>query len=149
MGAIHITQELAKALLSWKQQCPTSTPDKFIFSNGKENFIDADRFRKQLLRKLANELQLPKLTFQVIRRTIATLAQTMGSVKDIQGILRHASASTTADVYMQEIPEGIKRTLLSINNELRAIPSSFNLDPNENACQSLGPSVEFEVAMSS
>jgi hypothetical protein len=62
----------------------------------------------------------------------------MGSVKDIQGILRHASASTTADVYMQEIPEGIKRTLLSISNELRAIPSSFNLDPNGNACQSLG-----------
>jgi hypothetical protein len=71
----------------------------------------------------------------------------MGSVKDIQGILRHASASTTADVYMQEIPEGIKRTLLSISNELRAIPSSSNLDPN--ACQSLGPSLEFEVAMNS
>jgi integrase len=149
MGEIHITQELAESLLLWKQQCPNPNSGAFIFSNSREGFIDADRFRKQLLRKLADELQLPKLTFQVIRRTIATLAQTMGSVKDIQGILRHASASTTADVYMQEIPEGIKRTLLSINNELRAIPSSFNLEPNGNADQSLGPSVEFEVAMNS
>jgi len=136
MGEIHITQELAESLLLWKQRCPNPNPGAFIFPNSREGFIDADRFRKQLLRKLADELQLPKLTFQVIRRTIATLAQTMGSVKDIQGILRHASASTTADVYMQEIPEGIKRTLLSINNELRAIPSSCNLEPNGNACQS-------------
>jgi integrase len=149
MGEIHITQELAESLLLWKQQCLNSTPSAFIFSNSRESFIDADGFRKRLLRKLADELQLPKLTFQVIRRTIATLAQTMGSVKDIQGILRHASASTTADVYMQEIPEGIKRTLLSISNELRTIPSSFDLDPNGNACQSLRPSPEFEVAMSS
>jgi integrase len=148
MGAIHITQELAKALLSWKQQCPTSTPDKFIFSNGKENFIDADRFRKQLLRKLANELQLPKLTFQVIRRTIATRAQTMGSVKDIQGILRHSSASTTADVYMQEISEGVQMALLSISNELRAIPSSSILDQTRSTYQPSDHSLEVELVMS-
>jgi hypothetical protein len=54
------------------------------------------------------------LTFQVIRRSIATLAQTMGSVKDIQGILRHSPASTTADVYMQEISEGVQMTLLLV-----------------------------------
>ena len=149
MGVIHITQGLAKALMLWKQEGPTPTPETFIFSNSRENFIDADRFRKQLLRKLANELKLPKLTFQVIRRTIATRAQTMGSVKDIQGILRHSSASTTADVYMQEISEGVKMALQSISNELRAIPSSFNLDPNGNVNQSLRPSLECEVAMSS
>jgi hypothetical protein len=73
----------------------------------------------------------------------------MGSVKDIQGILRHSSASTTADVYMQEISEGVKMALQSISNELRAIPSSFNLDPNGNVNQSLGPSLECEMAMTS
>nr|WP_179581852.1 tyrosine-type recombinase/integrase [Edaphobacter lichenicola] len=147
MGVIHITQELAKALLFWKQQCPTPTPDTFIFSNSRENFIDADRFRKQVLHKLAAELKLPKLTFQVIRRSIATLAQTMGSVRDIQGILRHSSASTTADVYMQEISERVQMTLLSISNELRAIPSSSSLEPNGSCCQPIESSLEFEVAM--
>jgi len=52
-----------------------------------------------------------KLTFQVIRRTIATLAQKKGTPKDIQGVLRHSRLSTTTDVYMQEIPESVKATV--------------------------------------
>jgi hypothetical protein len=34
-----------------------------------------------VLQKLAAEMELPKLTFQVIRRTIATLTQKKGTVK--------------------------------------------------------------------
>jgi integrase len=44
----------------------------------------------------------------VIRRTIATLAQKKGTVKDVQGLLRHSRAATTTDVYMQEIPESVQ-----------------------------------------
>jgi len=62
---------------------------------------------------------LPKLTFQIIRRSIATLAQRKGTVKDVQGLLRHSRAATTTDVYMQEIPEGVQATVDSINQELR------------------------------
>jgi len=61
-----------------------------------------------MLHELAKDLDLPKLTFQVIRRTIATLAQKKGTVKDVQGLLRHSRAATTTDVYMQEIPENIR-----------------------------------------
>jgi integrase len=50
MGEIHITQELAESLLLWKQRCPNPNSGAFIFSNSREGFIDADRFRKQLLR---------------------------------------------------------------------------------------------------
>jgi hypothetical protein len=68
---------------------------------------------------------VPKLTFQVIRRTIATLAQKKGTVKDVQGVLRHSRAATTSDVYMQEIPESVQATINSINKELRQTgPSS-------------------------
>jgi len=52
----------------------------------------------------SEELKLPKLTFQVIRRSIATLARKKGGVKDVQGMLRHSRTATTTDVYMQEIP---------------------------------------------
>src|SRR6266851_5594293 len=72
-----------------------------------------------LLHKLAKDLELPKLTFQVIRRTIATLAQKKGTVKDVQGLLRHSRAATTTDVYMQEIPESVRATIDSIHRELR------------------------------
>jgi len=69
--------------------------------------------------KVACELQLPKLTFQVIRRTIASLAQKKGTIKGVQGVMRHSRADTTSDVYMQEIPASVQSTINSINSELR------------------------------
>ena len=59
------------------------------------------------------------LTFQVIRRSIATLAQRKGTVKDVQGLLRHSRTATTTDVYMQELPRGVAATGNAINRELR------------------------------
>ena len=72
---------------------------------------------------MEQELELPKLTFQVIRRTIATLAQKKGTVKDIQGVLRHSRMATTTDVYMQEIPESVQKTVDAISAELRLLPN--------------------------
>jgi hypothetical protein len=47
--------------------------------------MDTDNYRKRVLHKLARDLKLPKLTFQVIRRTIATLAQKKGTVRTCKG----------------------------------------------------------------
>ena len=80
--------------------------------------MDPSNYRKRVLHKVAEELELPKLTFQVIRRTIATLAQKKGTVKDVQGVMRHSRVATTTDVYMQELPEGVRATVDSIHNEL-------------------------------
>jgi hypothetical protein len=82
--------------------------------------MDSSNYRKRVLHKLADELELPKLTFQVIRRTIATLAQNKGTVKDVQGMMRHSRTATTTDVYMQELPEGVRATVNSIHEELES-----------------------------
>ena len=50
----------------------------------------------------------------MMRRTMATEAQSMGSVKDIQAHLRHAKADTTANEYMQELPESVKQMVGSV-----------------------------------
>ena len=71
-----------------------------------------------MLHRFAKELELPKLTFQVIRRTVATLARKKGDIKDVQGVLRHSRTATTTDVYMQELPEGVRATVNSIHQEL-------------------------------
>ncbi len=63
---------------------------------------------------LAEKLGIPKLNFQILRRTMATRAQKMGSVKDIQAHLRHAKADTTANEYMQELPESVKQMVGSV-----------------------------------
>lgn len=41
--------------------------------------MDTDNYRKRVLHRLARDLKLPKLTFLVIRRTIAALAQKKGT----------------------------------------------------------------------
>ena len=47
-----------------------------------------------------------------------TLAQRKGSVKDVQAHLRHSKADTTANEYMQELPESVGRTVESMYEEL-------------------------------
>jgi integrase len=114
-----IATELAAELVEWKKLSKDPSPQAFIFPNRVGGFLDSSNFRNRVLHKLAEKLELPKLTFQVIRRTIATLAQKKGTVKDVQGILRHSRTATTTDVYMQELPEGVRATVNSIHKELK------------------------------
>jgi hypothetical protein len=72
---------------------------------------------------------LPKLTFQVIRRTIATLAKVKGHVKDIQGMMRHSRLATTTEVYMQSLEEGVRSTVNSIQEELSGTGTSGSNPP--------------------
>lgn len=94
------------------------SPEAFIFSGRNGGFIDTTNYRNRVLHKLAEQLGLPKLTFQVIRRTIATLAKDKGHVKDIQGMMRHSRLATTTEVYMQSLEEGVRSTVNSIYDEL-------------------------------
>jgi integrase len=119
LAVIHIPETLAADLEVWRSECPDPSPEAFIFANQAGNFMDTDNYRKRVLHKLARDLELPKLTFQVIRRTIATLTQKKGTVKDVQGLMRHSRTSTTTDVYMQTIPESVQSTINSIHLELR------------------------------
>jgi integrase len=123
LSVVHIPKELADDLLLWKRQCSDSPPEAFIFPNKRDGFMDGNNYRKRVLHKLADDLELPKLTFQVIRRTIATLAQKKGTVKDVQGLMRHSRTATTTDVYMQEIPESVQATVDAVNAELRLLPN--------------------------
>jgi integrase len=78
-------------------------PDAFMFPNADGGFMVTANYRTRVLKPLADSLGIQKLNFQVIRRTIATRAQSLGSVKDIQSHLRHSRADTTANEYMQEL----------------------------------------------
>lgn len=119
LGVVHVPGKLVGDLKRWRKQCADSSPEAFIFPNQDGDLMDTSNYRNRVLRKLAADLKLPKFTFQVIRRTIATLAQKKGTVKDVQGVLRHSRAATTTDVYMQSIPKSVQATVDSINAELR------------------------------
>jgi len=101
------------------------SPSSIIFPNSRKpngatrnGFIRTENYRARVLKTLEAKLGLAKLNFQVLRRTIATLAQTKGSIKDVQGILGHSKADTTLNVYMQEIEASVKQTQAAIYAEL-------------------------------
>ena len=94
--------------LLWKQECPDPSRHAFIFPNSRRRVHGHGELPQPRPVPLAEKLGLPKLNFQVLRRTTATLAQKKGSVKDIQAHLRHAKADTTANEYMQELPESVE-----------------------------------------
>ena len=121
---VHLPAGLAEELCLWKQENAKLSPSKvvptaFIFPNTRGGFMDTGNYRNRVLNPLAEKLGLPKLNFQVMRRTMATQAQSMGSVKDIQAHLRHAKADTTANEYMQELPESVKQMVGSVYTMLR------------------------------
>ncbi len=126
---VHLPDGLADELFRWKMECKQAScknpscrkdehrkasPDAFIFPNADGGFMDTSNYRSRVLKPLADSLGIPKLNFQVMRRTMATQAQKMGSVKDIQAHLRHSRPDTTANEYMQELPESVQEMVGSV-----------------------------------
>jgi integrase len=136
IGQVPIAKPLVDKLLEWRdvltdelrRQKKKLTPDTFIFPGRFGKPIDPSNFRKRVLHKLAEELRLPKLTFQVIRRTIATLAE--GHVKGVQGMLRHSTVQTTQNVYMQILQPRVRETVDAVHEELSRKSKLARKPPN-------------------
>ena len=106
---------------------PDTSPDALMFPTfgrderkGEKVPRRAKNFLKWRIYPIADKLKIPRklVTFQVMRRTLGTDLQRHGTMKDAQGALRHASIKTTADVYMQEVPQSVRA---AINSRTRAI----------------------------
>jgi integrase len=124
---VPIASELSDDFLTWRQVSqqqhdetkkrngpPPSDPEPLSFRIVRGSFMDSSNYSKRILHRFAKELELQKLTFQVIRRMIATLGEGKGHVKDIRGIMRHTKASTTTDVYMQSLEPEVRTAINSI-----------------------------------
>jgi len=98
--------------------------EDFIFHNDERgNFLHKENILHRVLKPVQKKLGLPVLNFQVMRRTMATLSQSSGSVKDVQTHLRHKSPNVTASKYMQSIPASSKRMVNSVYDALVNKPS--------------------------
>jgi hypothetical protein len=77
-------------------------------------------FLKWRIRPIARRLGIPEhlVTFQVMRRTLGTDMQKHGTLKDAQGMLRHASIKTTGDVYVQRIDQSV---IEAVNSRTAAV----------------------------
>jgi integrase len=81
---VHLPPGLAEELRLWEQETAKASPhgvvsrDAFIFPNSRGGFMDTGNYRNRVLNPLAERLEIPKLNFQILRRTMATQAQSMG-----------------------------------------------------------------------
>jgi integrase len=112
-----IPEQAVIALSEWYQHCaefsagPQYLGDEdFIFPNADGGFLLKENYSKRVLNELAERAKIPRLNFQMLRRTVATHAQHLGSLKDVQTIMRHKQAQTTANIYIQTIDKTVRAT---------------------------------------
>lgn len=82
--------------------------------------MGSSKYRPRVLHKLVRKLELSKLTFRVIRRTIATPGKTKGHPKDIQALMRHSGLAKTMEVYMPSLQREVRTATNSTRDELKA-----------------------------
>jgi integrase len=109
----------------------------------------AKNFLKWRIYAIAGRLKVPRklVTFQVMRRTLGTDLQKHGTMKDAQGILRHASIKTTANVYMQAIPASVRAAINSRTRAVLAKPQAVVAKPESATCPNVSQ-LEKEVSAS-
>ena len=73
----------------------------------------AKNFFKWRVWPVSDKLGIPRnlCTFQVFRRTLGTDLQKHGTMKDAQAIMRHKHIKTTAEVYMDQIPDSVRKAI--------------------------------------
>jgi integrase len=152
-NAVTIPDDIIPVVEAWKQVCSDPSPEALMFPTfgrderkGQKVPRRAKNFLKWRIYPIADRLKIPRqlVTFQVMRRTLGTDLQKHGTMKDAQGALRHASIKTTADVYMQEIPESVRaainsrtRAILSCRRQVPTKPESATC-PNVSQFQNVG-----------
>jgi len=101
--------------VEWHVERPGSKP---FDGERKAPCLDTGNYRLRVLRPLAEKLGIERLNFQILLRMMAPQAQGRGSVKDIQAHLRHTKADTTANEYLQALPESEREMVGSVYQRL-------------------------------
>ncbi len=118
-GFLALPASLRAGLAEWKEIQQPETEQEFIFPNADGGVLRLDNYRADVLRpaldRIAEETGIGGIDFRACRRTCATHLSKHGGIKDVQAHLRHSRATTTLDVYIQEIPESVREAVESLD----------------------------------
>jgi integrase len=126
-GPIVVPEFVRPIIEAWRCIAPDTSPEALMFptfgrkeQKGQLVPYSSKNFLRTRIRPTAVRLGVPGrlVTFQVMRRTLGTDLQHHGSLKDAQGALRHASITTTGNVYMQSVDESVFR---AVNSRAKAV----------------------------
>ncbi len=127
---VPLPKRLAAELEDYRRITARGADDDFIFGNSKGGFLDYENFEARVLEPIREKLQLPKLNFQILRRTYASRAvgEGLGTVKDVQMQLRHTRASTTLENYVKSIPESVNAMTDDMYDQMTGQPATAAVD---------------------
>ncbi|HYI97112.1 MAG TPA: tyrosine-type recombinase/integrase [Bryobacteraceae bacterium] len=122
----------------WLDAMEDQRAQAFIFATRNGTPLNMNNFLRRVIkigakraraRLLIDNPELPPgfladVNHQVFRRTCATYLQKLGSVKDIQAHLRHATPAMTVREYMREIPASVRSAVESLDSKLTAVGRS-------------------------
>ena len=107
----------------WYEFSGRPQPDDLIFPSRANTPLHAGNYLKRdVLRPAAVRAGIDGLTFQSLRRTFATHFHGIGTVKDQQSPMRHATAQITLDIYTQTVAESLKSAVEAFDAKLSKNP---------------------------
>lgn len=124
---VHVPEAIRPFIERWRKLSKDTSPDALMFPSGrvmKKNAQPSPMWPKNFMYRriwpVTDTLEIPRkaVTFQVLRRTVGTELQKHGTMKDVQAAMRHRNIGTTADIYVQEIPESVKEAMESRTDEI-------------------------------
>jgi len=129
---VWIPESIAASLDEHIEAMDDTRPEAFLFPSRRGTPMAIKNFLRRNLKRAADRAVakitktgakvpdgfLAGVTHQVFRRTCATTLQHIGSVKDIQAHLRHATPIMTAGTYIQEIPASVRAAVESLDVKL-------------------------------
>jgi integrase len=155
---IPVPEPVRPIIEAWKSLCTDSSPEALMFPTfgrgertGQAVPRDGKNFLRWRIRPVSRKLGIPDrlVTFQVMRRTMGTDMQNHGTLKDTQGALRHASITTTGNVYVQTLDANVAR---AVNSRATAVLDGWS--PAEqlglkgrNIRKALEPSEQGQIAI--
>jgi integrase len=114
IAQLPLTELAVSALTEWSATTLESNhadkldPEAYMFPNADGGALNADNYLARVLIPLGKTAGIPHLNFQQLRRSVATHAQHLGSLKDVSTLLRHKKMETTEQIYIQSISAKVR-----------------------------------------
>jgi integrase len=126
-AAVWLPVSIETELEWWRSASADSRPEAFIFPSSTGTAIGTSNFLYRVLKQAGKKAGITVVNHQILRRTCSTYMSKLTDVKDVQAHLRHTSAKTTLEHYIQAVPESVRVAVESLDLMLKRIPSSEKL----------------------
>lgn len=115
---VPISEETEMLLRAYVSQ-EKLEPNELLFPSELGTAVSHENWRARNLERIRLAAGIVgRVNFQIMRRTVSTHAQSDGTPKDIQTLLRHADIATTLGIYQQALPESVNKAVESWERRL-------------------------------